>query len=101
MKVLYINSGNLYGGIETLLVALARFRDVSPEMEPHFALCFEGKLSRELRDLGCTVHTLGNVRLSRPWTTWQARRRLQQIIQQHHYDVVVPHGSWNMSIFGS
>ncbi|MBV9770678.1 MAG: hypothetical protein JOZ32_13975, partial [Bryobacterales bacterium] len=48
MRVLHISSGNLYGGVETALVALARFRHYSPAMEPEFALSFEGRLSGEL-----------------------------------------------------
>lgn len=100
MRVLYVNSGNLFGGIETLLVALARFRSSCPEMDPHFALCFEGKLSQELRALGCPVHLLGPVRLSRPWTAWRARHQLRELIASRQFDVVIPHGSWNMGIFG-
>ncbi len=38
MRVLHVYSGNLYGGVETLLVTLARHRDLCPEMEPHFAI---------------------------------------------------------------
>lgn len=100
MRVLYVSSGNLYGGIESLLVALARFRGSCPEMEPHFALCFEGKVSAQLRDAGCPVHILGGVRLSRPWTALRARRRLAELIVKHRIEVVVPHGSWPMTIFG-
>ena len=48
MRVLHVSSGNLYGGVETALVALARFRNLCPAMQPEFALCFEGRLSKEL-----------------------------------------------------
>ena len=41
MRVLHINAGNLYGGVETLLVTLARFRVLCPGMDPSFALCFD------------------------------------------------------------
>src|SRR5439155_200029 len=34
MKILHVYSGNLYGGIETVLVTLARHRALSPELTP-------------------------------------------------------------------
>ena len=78
-RVLHINSGNLYGGVESILVTLARLRNLCPALKPEYALCQEGRLSRELRDAGVTVHMLGNVRISRPWTIWRARRRAQSL----------------------
>ncbi len=36
MRVLHIHSGNLYGGIETLLITLSRLRERCPEMDPHY-----------------------------------------------------------------
>ena len=100
MRVLHINSGNLYGGIETLLATLARLRSVCPEMEPEFALCFEGRLSEELRETGAAVYPLCPARVSRPWTVWQARRALRRLLTERSYDVVICHGSWNHALFG-
>ena len=76
MNVLHIGAGNLFGGVESLLATLARHRDQCPEVEPHYALCFEGRLAAELRQAGVSVYFLGGVRMSRPWTVWRARRRL-------------------------
>ena len=73
MKVLHLYSGNLYGGIETLLTTMARLRHLAPGMEPEFGLCFRGRLWDELVATGVPVHDLGPVRLSRPWTVWRAR----------------------------
>jgi glycosyltransferase involved in cell wall biosynthesis len=99
MRVLHVNSGNLYGGIETLISTLARFRDVCPEMEPTFALCFEGRSSQELRQSGATVHLLGEARVSRPWTIWRVRRAFASVLRGSRPDVVVCHSSWNYAIF--
>jgi glycosyltransferase involved in cell wall biosynthesis len=99
MRVLHVNAGNLYGGIENLLVTLARLRHLCPEMEPQFALCFEGRLSGELRDAGAAVHLLGAVRVSRPWTVWLARRRLGRLLERVRPDVVVCHGCWPHALF--
>jgi len=100
MRVLHLSSGNLYGGVETLLVTLARLRHLCPQMEPHFALAFEGRLSKELRAAGVAVHMLGAARTSRPWTIWRARRRLSELLRQQSFDVAVCHMAWPMAMFG-
>ena len=100
MRVLHVYSGNLYGGVETLLVTLARCRDLRPTMEPHFALCFEGRLSKELLAAGVPVHLLANVRVSQPWTVWKARRRLTELLRHERFDVVICYSAWSHAIFG-
>jgi len=94
MRVLHIYSGNLFGGIETLLITLARERHLCPQMEPHFALCFEGKLSDALRRIGISVHILGNVKFSQPWTVWKARRQLSKVLHHLLPDIVINHETW-------
>lgn len=101
MRCLHLYSGNLYGGIETLLVTLARYRHLSPDMDPHFALCFEGRLSDELSASGAGVYNLGPVRVSRPWSVRNARRRLHEVFTRHQIDVVVCHSCWPHAIFAS
>jgi len=100
VSILHLNSGNLHGGVETLLVTLARLRHLCPTMEPHFALCYEGRLSRELVEAGVSVYMLGRVRISRPWTVWRARRRLREILQREHFDLVICHMPWSLAVFG-
>lgn len=101
MKVLHIYSGNLFGGVETLLVTLAQQQSLCPQISHHFALCFEGRLAKELRQTIATVQMLGEVRTSQPWTIWQARRQLQQLLKQEKFDVVICHACWPQAIFGS
>jgi len=101
LRVLHVSSGNLYGGVETALVALARFRHLSPAMEPEFALCFENRLSKELVETGVRVHQLGEVRTRKPWTVWSARAHLRALLQQQPFDVVMCHMVWPMAMFGS
>jgi glycosyltransferase involved in cell wall biosynthesis len=100
LRVLHLYAGNLYGGIEKVLTTLASQRHLCPEMEPTFALCFEGRLANELRATGAEVHMLGQVRLSRPWTTWRARRSLLQLLKQFpHFDVAMTHSCWLHAAF--
>lgn len=101
MKLLHIHSGNLFGGVETLLITLAKQQSLCPQMQPHFALCFENKLAAELRAAGATLHLLGEVRVSRPWKIWKARSQLAQLLRQERFDVVICHSCWTQAIFGS
>ena len=100
MKVLHLSAGNLYGGVETFLTTLARLRDLSPEIEPEFGLCFHGRLWDELAATGVLVQDLGPVRFSRPWSVVRAQRRLASLLAVGRYDVVVCHMPWVQALFG-
>ena len=100
MRVLHVHSGNLYGGVETMLATLARRGDSCAEMETHFALCFEGRLSEELRGAGAHVYKLPGVRVSRPATVLRARRALAALLREKGFDVAVCHSAWTQSVFG-
>jgi glycosyltransferase involved in cell wall biosynthesis len=100
MRALHVYSGNLYGGIERLLATLARRADLCPEMESQFALCFEGRLSAELREAGAAVHLLGAARISRPATLMRARRALREVMKRQRFDAVLCHAPWSQAIFG-
>lgn len=99
MNVLHLYAGNLYGGVEALLVTIARLRELAPEMKPAYGLCFRGRLWDELSATGVPLHDLGPVRLSRPWTVWRARRQLRKLIQTQPFDVVVCHSLWPHTVF--
>ena len=100
LRVLHVSGGNLYGGVETALVALARFRNLCPSLDPQFALSFTGRLSEELSETGVAVHQLGQVRTRKPWTIWAARGRLRELLDRERFDVVICHAMWPMAIFG-
>jgi glycosyltransferase involved in cell wall biosynthesis len=100
VRVLHLTAGNLYGGVETYLVTLARCRHLCPEMEPEFALCFPGRLRDELTAAGVPVHDLGPVRVSRPWTVLRARRRVGRLAATRGFDVAVCHMSWVLGLLG-
>ncbi len=100
MRILHLYSGNLFGGIETLLVLLARDRGLCPTMEPVFGLCFGGRLADEIHEVGATVFQLGAVRASRPMTILRARRALRRVIDAERFDAVVSHSPWVSGVFG-
>jgi glycosyltransferase involved in cell wall biosynthesis len=96
-KVLHVYSGNLFGGVERMLISVATM-DAS-QGHPYFALCFEGKLSRALQVAGARVTLLGAVRLRNPFSALRARRRLARLVNANNFDQVVCHGIWSYCIF--
>lgn len=101
MRVLHLGAGNLFGGVETFFVTLAKLRHLAPDMEPEFGLCFRGRLWDELTAAGVPVFNLGEVRVSRPWTVLRARERLRKVMADRRYDVVVVHSGWVHLAFAS
>jgi glycosyltransferase involved in cell wall biosynthesis len=99
MRVLHIYSGNLYGGVERMLATLAAGSGAAA-MEPHFALCFDGRLAEELRAVGAPVHMLGAVRMRRPGSVLGARRQLAALLHGGGFDVAICHAPWSHALFG-
>jgi glycosyltransferase involved in cell wall biosynthesis len=99
MRVLHIHSGNLYGGLETLLATFARLRNLCASMTPEFALCFEGRISEELAASGAAVHQLGAVRVRYPMSVYRSRRRLRELLKERRFDFAMFYSSWAQAIF--
>lgn len=99
--ILHIYSGNLFGGIETHLLALiqADIRRSENELNTHHvALCFEGRLSSELKSMGRPPIMLGQARFRYPWTIWRARHRLKSAISRLKIDRIVAHAPWSFRL---
>jgi hypothetical protein len=91
VRVLHVHSGNLWGGIESFLVTLARSHSASRELRSEFALSFGGRLRDELLQACVPVHQLGAARTRAPWSVFAARRRLERLLEREAFDVVVTH----------
>lgn len=101
MKLLHVYSGNLFGGIESMLGACAQAAPSCPSLHQEFALCFDDRLAADLRQTDCSVHHLGSVRLSRPTTVGAARQALDAVLVSGHFDRVICHAPWTQAIFGT
>jgi glycosyltransferase involved in cell wall biosynthesis len=99
MRVLHVYSGNLFGGIEAILVALARHRSLA-DVSHEFALSFHGRLERELSATGAAIHHLGPARVSRPASVRAARAALAALVGSSNFDRVICHAPWSQAIFG-
>jgi glycosyltransferase involved in cell wall biosynthesis len=94
MRVLHVAAGNLYGGVERVLVEIAR----AGRGRHEFAISFEGRLSREIDATAARRHAIGEVRFRRPLSVWLARRRLAAVVRGGAFDAVVCHSPWPYAI---
>jgi glycosyltransferase involved in cell wall biosynthesis len=99
MRILHIYSGNMFGGIESILATIGRRRS-NDCAEHEFALCFEGRLSSVLEADGAPVHRLGAVTARRPGTVTAARRELRLLLREREFDRVICHAPWSQALFG-
>jgi glycosyltransferase involved in cell wall biosynthesis len=100
MKVLHIGSGNLYGGVEKVLLTLAQEKHLCPRMEPHFAVCFRGRLSEELQSAGARVFFLNEMSGRKPWSIARNRIALSRLQKTLNVDAVVYHSLWSYDLLG-
>lgn len=97
MRILHVHSGNLYGGVETVLrcFALAHGNE-----EHEFAFSFEGRIAQELRSLGSQVYALGEIHARDPFSILGARHALAAICRGGRFDATVVHSSWALGLLG-
>jgi glycosyltransferase involved in cell wall biosynthesis len=100
MRVVHVVSGRLFGGIEQMLVTIARCRSVTPAIDVQFAVAASGRLEQELRAAGVEVVSLGDVRLSRPASVVHARTRFARCLTSApSTTVAVFHAPWAFAVF--
>ena len=94
LDVLHLSAGNVYGGVERIVSECAISRELCSSMRPSFGVCFEGRLSEEIRGSGAPCAHLGAARVSRPVTVMRARAELRRVLTASRPDAVICHSSW-------
>jgi len=94
LRVLHLCAGNLYGGVERIVAECAASRSLAADMEPRFAVCFDGRLAAELDGSGAPCDRLGPARLRAPWSVARARGALSRLIERDRPQVLVGHSAW-------
>jgi glycosyltransferase involved in cell wall biosynthesis len=97
VRVLHVNGGVLYGGIERMLANFAATK--RGRVRQAFAIPQANPLFRELRDLNVEVVPLPRARASRPLTVFRARRQFDALLATQDPGVVILHGSWAHAMF--
>ena len=99
VSVLHVSAGNLFGGIERMLLAFARNADCRPGMKHTFGLCFHGRVGDELSSSGAAVNYFGKVSFRNPLAIWLARRKMRLLLRSRQFDFVICHGAWIHALF--
>jgi glycosyltransferase involved in cell wall biosynthesis len=99
-RVLHISAGNLFGGVEKMLVTLAKQKNLWPGMASSFATCFEGRLKEELLEAGAPFNGLFPASFRNPFSIYRSRRKLEKLLTPRPFDWVVCHGVWTYALFG-
>lgn len=94
MRILHVHSGNIFGGVERILIALAGHGKYAPAMDHSFALCFKDRLASELANAGAAVHFLPEFRLAKPWQLLRARAQLKRLLREFPWDLAIVHSAW-------
>ena len=100
MRVLHLSDATVFGGVETFLLVLARQGGPGAPLESSFALTGDGRLARDLRELGAPIRSLGAVRVRRPLSVRRARRELARLLEAAPPELVICHSPWAHALFG-
>ncbi|MGK7958109.1 MAG: glycosyltransferase family 4 protein [Crocosphaera sp.] len=97
MKIIYFYTGNRFGGVEKLLIDLFDYQSILEpgELQAVFVLCYEGYLSRKLRERGATVEVIPTPSLYSPWTLLKTFFQIRRILHKYSVNIVVSHEIWN------
>src|SRR5262245_20006008 len=95
-RIVHLAAGNLFGGIERMLVSIERAS--TPRGRHHVVLASYGRLARELRAGGATPDVLGPVRFRRPDSVWRARRALGRVLASIGADALIAHAPWSYTL---
>ena len=98
LRVLHVTAGNLFGGIERMLLTMVSAGGSGAAHE--IAVAFDGRLAAELRAAGAVPHVLGDARFRRPDTVWRARRHLERVLAAGGHDAVIAHAPWSCALAG-
>ena len=99
--ILHFCTGNLFGGIEKILVNLSKIKiNDSKFLHEHgFVLMYPGRLSQELSGNGVNPFFVGSARRRYPWQVWAVRRRFKSLLGEVKRGVVIFHSTWTYSLF--
>ena len=90
----------MMGGIESMLITLAEYAQLCPDLRQTFALTFDASFAAQLRKKEAIVHLLPQVRLRHLPSIYQSRRQLRMLLEQFQFDAVVSHSTWIQLLFG-
>jgi glycosyltransferase involved in cell wall biosynthesis len=92
-RVLHVGTGNLFGGVENIMLSIARL-SVSGAGRHAFAYCYEGRFAEELRLSGAKIIRYPDYRYRNPFSLIHARSRFSNLLDVDSYEAVVFYAPW-------
>ena len=99
LRVLHLHSGNMLGGVESVLLTFSEFATVCPDFEQEFALAFEEPFAKQLRATAATVHILPEAQLRNPLSVRRSRHALRELLHNRQFHCVISHSPWCQVVF--
>ena len=100
LRILQVCTGNLYGGVETVMINMAQARAAYRDLVCEYSVCFEGSFKDQLAATGVTVHSIPSARLRNPLSVWRARKVFAEVVKNGNFNAAIFHSSWSHAIFG-
>ncbi len=91
---MHFGAGNLFGGIEVMLVTMAKFQGECAELDQEFAFFFEGKVSTQIRSLGFQVRIFPETKIKNLVQVFKTQRLIRKYLEEKKPDALVVHGQW-------
>lgn len=101
LRVLHVHSGNMLGGVESVLLTFGEHARTCPEFEQEFVLAFEEPFAKQLRATGAQVHVLPEMQLRNPLSVRRSRREAQNLLQRAPFDCAISHSPWCQVVYAS
>jgi len=99
LRALHLNSGNMLGGVESVLLTFAEFANTCPAFQQEFALAFDGRFADSLRAAGATVHILPEAQLRNPVSVRRSRAVLGEVLSAGKFDFAISHSTWAQVVY--
>lgn len=98
---LHLCSGKLFGGIEKMLLTIAKNQQQKNSLPRHqLVYCNKGIFSANLESFDKSVHCVGPTKIRNPISLIKSQIRFSQLIDKIKPSLVVLHDSWAQLIFG-
>jgi glycosyltransferase involved in cell wall biosynthesis len=94
IKVIHFGAGNLFGGIEVMLVTMAKFQCQIPGLDQNFAFFFEGKAANRIRSHGCPVKIFPETKIKSITGVLKVQRLIREYLLGECPEIVIVHGQW-------
>lgn len=99
-NILHLVAGNLFGGIERMLITIGLNANLCPRVKHSFAVCYSGVFSKVMRANGFSIHEFGKASFRNPFSLIFGRRNFRKYLSKNKFDWIICHGSWIHALFG-